>query len=37
MSEVVGIIIANTGTPAAPTKKAVKKYLSRYGGCCCTP
>ena len=30
MSEVVGIIIANTGTPAAPTKKAVKKYLSRF-------
>ncbi len=30
MSEVVGVIIANTGTPAAPTKKAVKKYLSRF-------
>ena len=30
MSEVVGVIIANTGTPAVPTKKAVKKYLSRF-------
>ncbi len=26
----VGVIIANTGTPAAPTKKAVKKYLSQF-------
>ena len=24
----VGVIIANTGTPEAPTRKAVKKYLS---------
>ena len=26
----VGVIIANTGTPEAPTKKAVKKYLSQF-------
>ena len=26
----VGIIIANTGTPEAPTRKAVKKYLSQF-------
>lgn len=26
----VGVIIANTGTPAAPTKKAVRKYLSQF-------
>lgn len=30
MTEKVGVIIANTGTPAAPTKKAVKKYLSQF-------
>lgn len=26
----VGVIIANTGTPEAPTRKAVKKYLSQF-------
>ena len=26
----VGVVIANTGTPEAPTKKAVKKYLSQF-------
>lgn len=26
----IGVIIANTGTPAAPTRKAVKKYLSQF-------
>lgn len=26
----VGVVIANTGTPAAPTKKAVRKYLSQF-------
>lgn len=26
----VGVIIANTGTPAAPTPKAVKKYLAQF-------
>lgn len=26
----VGVIIANTGTPAAPTPKAVKKYLGQF-------
>lgn len=26
----IGVIIANTGTPAAPTPKAVKKYLSQF-------
>lgn len=26
----VGVIIANTGTPAAPTAKAVRKYLSQF-------
>lgn len=28
--EKIGVIIANTGTPSAPTKKAVKKYLSQF-------
>lgn len=26
----IGVIIANTGTPAAPTPKAVKKYLGQF-------
>lgn len=26
----VGVIIANTGTPEAPTRKAVRKYLSQF-------
>lgn len=26
----VGVVIANTGTPVAPTKKAVRKYLSQF-------
>ncbi len=30
MSEKVGVIIANTGTPSEPTKRSVKKYLSQF-------
>lgn len=26
----IGILLANTGTPAAPTPKAVKKYLAKF-------
>lgn len=26
----VGVVIANTGTPEAPTRKAVKKYLAQF-------
>lgn len=29
-SRKVGVVIANTGTPDAPTRKAVKKYLSQF-------
>ena len=29
-SRKIGVIIANTGTPAAPTRKAVKKYLAQF-------